>query len=169
MGFSRQEYWSGLHFLLQGIFPTQDRTWVSCIAGRCPYPLSQDGLNKLNKVGANPVWLVSDWYSCPWRELVPRPQLRYQNLRMLKSLIVDPVGLWPSVSIDSAYRRPTIVWGERGKEKRGHFGDSPSDGLILFRFCIKVMYIRSNILQPFYCSIILCSSVSPHSFQYWHV
>ena len=24
MGFSKQEYWSGLHFLLQGIFPTQD-------------------------------------------------------------------------------------------------------------------------------------------------
>ena len=23
MGFPRQEYWSGLHFLLQGIFPTQ--------------------------------------------------------------------------------------------------------------------------------------------------
>ena len=23
MGFSRQEYWSGVHFLLQGIFPTQ--------------------------------------------------------------------------------------------------------------------------------------------------
>ena len=23
MGFSRQEYWSGCHFLLQGIFPTQ--------------------------------------------------------------------------------------------------------------------------------------------------
>ena len=23
MGFSRQEYWSGLHFLLQGVFPTQ--------------------------------------------------------------------------------------------------------------------------------------------------
>ena len=23
LGFSRQEYWSGLHFLLQGIFPTQ--------------------------------------------------------------------------------------------------------------------------------------------------
>ena len=23
MGFSRQEYWSGLHGLLQGIFPTQ--------------------------------------------------------------------------------------------------------------------------------------------------
>ena len=24
MGFSRQEYWSGFHFLLQGIFPTQE-------------------------------------------------------------------------------------------------------------------------------------------------
>ena len=23
MGFSRQEYWSGCHFILQGIFPTQ--------------------------------------------------------------------------------------------------------------------------------------------------
>ena len=23
MGFSRQEYWSGCHFLFQGIFPTQ--------------------------------------------------------------------------------------------------------------------------------------------------
>ena len=26
MGFSRQEYWSGCHFLLQGIFTNQDRT-----------------------------------------------------------------------------------------------------------------------------------------------
>ena len=34
MGFSRQAYWSGCHFLLQRIFPTQDRTWVSHIAGR---------------------------------------------------------------------------------------------------------------------------------------
>ena len=37
VGFSRQEYWSGLHVLLQGIFPTQESNWVSqvsCIAGR---------------------------------------------------------------------------------------------------------------------------------------
>ena len=36
MGFSRQEYWSGLHALLQGIFPPRDRTCVSsisCFAG----------------------------------------------------------------------------------------------------------------------------------------
>ena len=34
MELSRQEYWSGLQFLLQGIFPTQGQTQVSCIAGR---------------------------------------------------------------------------------------------------------------------------------------
>ena len=28
-GFSRQGYWSGLHFLLQGIFPTQE--WKTCL------------------------------------------------------------------------------------------------------------------------------------------
>ena len=33
MEFSKQEYWSGLPFLLQGIFPTQDQTQVSHIAG----------------------------------------------------------------------------------------------------------------------------------------
>ena len=31
MRFSRQEYWSG-HALLQGIFPTRDRTRVSCVS-----------------------------------------------------------------------------------------------------------------------------------------
>ena len=34
MGFSRQEYWSGLSFLLQGIFPNQ-RSNPACTAGRC--------------------------------------------------------------------------------------------------------------------------------------
>ena len=34
MGFSRQEYWSGLHFLLQGIFLTQGlNPHFLCIAG----------------------------------------------------------------------------------------------------------------------------------------
>ena len=31
MEFSRQEYWSGLHFLLQGIFPTKRLNSISCI------------------------------------------------------------------------------------------------------------------------------------------
>ena len=36
MEFSRQEYWSGLHSLLQGIFPTQESNpgLPHCIAGR---------------------------------------------------------------------------------------------------------------------------------------
>ena len=35
MGFTRQEYWSGLHFLLQGIFPTQGSNTKSlALAGR---------------------------------------------------------------------------------------------------------------------------------------
>ena len=33
MEFPRPEYWSGSPSLLQGIFPTQDQTQVSCIAG----------------------------------------------------------------------------------------------------------------------------------------
>ena len=32
MRFSKQEYWSGCHFLLQGIFPTRDWTCISCIS-----------------------------------------------------------------------------------------------------------------------------------------
>ena len=37
MGFSRQEYWSGLPFPPRGDLPTRDQTWasyISCIAGR---------------------------------------------------------------------------------------------------------------------------------------
>jgi len=34
MVFSRQEYWSGESFPFLGVFPTQDQTQVSCIAGR---------------------------------------------------------------------------------------------------------------------------------------
>ena len=33
MGFSRQEYWSGLSFPSPGIFPTQGSNPVSCLAG----------------------------------------------------------------------------------------------------------------------------------------
>ena len=35
MGFSRQEYWIRLHFLLQGIFPTQGWNPGLHIVGRC--------------------------------------------------------------------------------------------------------------------------------------
>ena len=32
-GVSRPEHWRGLPSLLQGSFPTRDRTWISCTAG----------------------------------------------------------------------------------------------------------------------------------------
>ena len=34
MEFSRQEYWSGLPFFLQGSSQAKDWTWVSCITGK---------------------------------------------------------------------------------------------------------------------------------------
>ena len=32
MGIPKQANWSGCHFLLQGIFPTRDEIWVSCVS-----------------------------------------------------------------------------------------------------------------------------------------
>ena len=37
MGFSRQEFWSGLPCLFQGIFLTQGLTYVSCIGRQVLY------------------------------------------------------------------------------------------------------------------------------------
>ena len=43
MGFSKQEYWSGLPCPLKGIFLIQDLTKVSYIAGKLFFNLSQKG------------------------------------------------------------------------------------------------------------------------------
>ena len=43
MGFSRQEYQSGFHFLLQGIFPTQGLNLGLPHCGQTLYPLSHQG------------------------------------------------------------------------------------------------------------------------------
>ena len=43
MGFSRQEYWSGLHFLLQGIVPTQGSSPGLPHCRQMLYPLSHLG------------------------------------------------------------------------------------------------------------------------------
>ena len=43
MEFSRQEYWSGLHFLLQGIFPTQGSNLGLLPCRRTLYQLSHQG------------------------------------------------------------------------------------------------------------------------------
>ena len=43
MEFSKQEYWSGLHFLLQGIFPTQGSNPGLPYCRQILYHLSQQG------------------------------------------------------------------------------------------------------------------------------
>ena len=43
LGFSRQEYWSGVHFLLQGIFPTQGSNPGLLHCRQTLYRLSQQG------------------------------------------------------------------------------------------------------------------------------
>ena len=43
MGFPRQGYWSGCHFLLQGIFPTQEWNPGLKHCGQTPYRLSHRG------------------------------------------------------------------------------------------------------------------------------
>ena len=46
MGFSRQEYWSGLPFLLQGIFPTQGLNLGLLHCRQILYYLSHQGSSK---------------------------------------------------------------------------------------------------------------------------
>ena len=43
LGFSRQEYWSGVHFLLQGTFPTQGSNPGLLHCRQTLYRLSQQG------------------------------------------------------------------------------------------------------------------------------
>ena len=50
MGFSRQEYWSGFHFLLQGIFPTQ--------GSNLGLPYCRQTLYRLSH---QETWLQVDW------------------------------------------------------------------------------------------------------------
>ena len=49
VGFSRQEYWSGCHFLLQGIFPTQGSNLGLPHCRQTLYPLSYQGSPWKNK------------------------------------------------------------------------------------------------------------------------
>ena len=59
MGFSRQGTGVGCHFLLQEIFPTQDRAQGPCIASRSFYRLSQQGSQ----------WSRLSPFNCIWQPL----------------------------------------------------------------------------------------------------
>ena len=80
MGFSRQEYWSGVHALLQGIFPTQGSTpgLPHC---RILYCLNQQGSPFLGgkgkeKKGGAPLGLSvldTDFFVCVGPDLLIHP------------------------------------------------------------------------------------------------
>ena len=55
MGFSRQEYWSGLPFLLQGIFPTQGSNPGLPYFRQTLYCLSYQGSPRYHFTGVSPV------------------------------------------------------------------------------------------------------------------
>ena len=52
MEFSRQEYWSGLPFLLQGIFPTRVSNPGLLNCGQTLYRLSHQGIPMDTRVGS---------------------------------------------------------------------------------------------------------------------
>ena len=53
MGFARQEYWSGYHFLLQGIFPTQGPNLHLLHWQAVSLPLSHTGMNESQSISCS--------------------------------------------------------------------------------------------------------------------
>ena len=86
LGFSRQECWSGLHALLQGIFLIQrSDLHLLCLLHWQPSSLSLEPLWK-------PLDLVSDWYS----SYVDAVEFREQGIGERRMLSVkDPGAVGP--------------------------------------------------------------------------
>ena len=61
MGFSRQEYWSGFHLILQGIFPTQESNL--CLLHWQVDSLPLRGLGSLI-ISINWVPIIRQWNGC---------------------------------------------------------------------------------------------------------
>ena len=106
MGFSRQEYWSGLHFLLQGIFPTQGSNPGFPHCRQVLYRLSHQELDLTPEIQAvTIVWKsedrpgVTDQAEREEKEEVSRPrrtQARPGGLRVGGvgvGVSLDPAGL----------------------------------------------------------------------------
>ena len=65
VGFSRQEYWSGCHFLLQGIFLTQRSSLSLLHCRQTLYPLSHQGSPSEER--RTVIWEAEAW-KCAWRK-----------------------------------------------------------------------------------------------------
>ena len=72
MGFSRQEYWSGLPFPSPGYLPEpRDQTWVSLIGGRCFKLWATREVHGWFKSMRSTTGSAQDWYiSCTWQFLL---------------------------------------------------------------------------------------------------
>ena len=72
MGFSRQGYWSGLHFLLQGIFPTQESNPGLLHCRQILYQLSYEG-SPYSLIHRND---TNSWHALSYFILIPNLQMR---------------------------------------------------------------------------------------------
>ena len=129
-GFSRQEYWSGLPCLLQGIFPTQGSNpdlphcgqilyWLSHQGSPgtlewVAYPFSRGSSQPRNRTGVSCIagrfftsWATRD-ASCPLRDGKPLQYSCLQNTMNSVKKPKDDTGIWaPQVG-----RCPICYWGK---------------------------------------------------------
>ena len=67
MGFPRQEYWNGLPFPLQGIFPPRDQTCISCLGREIVYHWATWEVQFFSRQWENLIELEGDRYN--WASL----------------------------------------------------------------------------------------------------
>ena len=92
MGFSRQEYWSGCHSILQGIFPTQgSNPRLLCLLHfwQILYPLSHLGSprNRLSVQSLGCVWL----FATPWTAACQASLSIINSWSLLKHMSIESV------------------------------------------------------------------------------
>ena len=112
MGFSRQV---GCHFLLQGIFPSRDRTPVSCIAGR-RFNLwaTREALKNYTVVTPKPQRLKEKMFTfnsyhmstADWQGLFFPESLKNPGWRKADWLVTSPSGMcWQHSMVPTAEQR----------------------------------------------------------------
>ena len=148
MGLPRQEYWSGLHFLLQEIFPNQDQTHVSCFGRQILYH-----------------WAIREALvdcASPWAYLLLLYYVLLLNSFLCKvkkaHLVAIPgtclkIGVWPSSPAPLSFLHK-ISWLKRRAILSSHFFP-PMMSLVETKFSM-VLVLSSFSANHF----TICSSVS---------
>ena len=81
MGFSRQEYWSGLPFLLQGIFLTQGLNLGLLHCRQIPYCLNHQESPKKRRPTPFPIIWANSWWQLSLIQIRSHSQAPKQSLR----------------------------------------------------------------------------------------